>query len=109
MDKGSTIQELSRSLVSPRTREDLPITMEAIPTMEEVRITTVAPRMEMGMEQLAIRTALTQPHPPRRTKVTLLVSSVGRLDTTPPSVPKPRMEMATEVLERSPIPSPEVR
>ena len=83
MDKGSTIQELSRSLALLRTREDLPITMEAIPTMEEVRITIVAPRMEMGMEQVAIRTALTQPDPPRRTKVTLLVSSAGRLDTTP--------------------------
>ena len=66
MDRGSTTQELSRSLVSPRTREDLPITMEAIPTMEEVRITTVAPRMEMGMEQAAIRTALNQQRPPRR-------------------------------------------
>ena len=83
MDKGSTIQELSRSLVSPRTREDLPIAMEATLTMEEVRITIVALRMEMGMEQAAIRTALTQPHPPRRIKVTLLVSNAGRLDTTP--------------------------
>jgi hypothetical protein len=86
MDKGSTIQELSRSLVLPRTREDIHITMEAILTMEEVRITTVAPRMETGMEQAAIRTALTQPHPPRRIKVTLLVSSAGRLDTMPMSV-----------------------
>ena len=34
MDKESTILELSRSLVSPRTREDLSITMEATPTME---------------------------------------------------------------------------
>ena len=67
MDKGSTIQELSRSLVLPRTREYIPITMEAIPTMEEVRITTVAPRMETGMEQAAIRTTLTQQRPPRRT------------------------------------------
>ena len=66
MDKGSTIQELSRNLVSPRTREDIPITMEDINTMEEVRITTVAPKMETGMEQEVIRTALTQPHPPRR-------------------------------------------
>ena len=76
--------------------------MEAIPTMEEVRITTVAPRMEMGMKQAATRTALTQPHPPRRTKVTLLVSSAGRLDTMPMSVLKQRMEMATEALGRSP-------
>ena len=65
MDKESTILELSRSLVSPRTQEDLSITMEATPTMDEVPITTMAPRMETGMEQAAIRTALTQPHPPR--------------------------------------------
>ena len=102
MDKGSTIQELSGNLVLPRTREDIPITMEAIPTMEEVHITIVAPRMEMGMELEAVRTTLTQPHPPRRIKVTLLVSSAGRLDTTPPSVLKPRMEMAMEALGRSP-------
>ena len=102
MDKGSTIQELSRSLVLPRSREDTPITMEAIPTMEEVRITTVAPRMEMGMEQAATRTALTQPHPQRRTKVTLLVSSAERLDTMPMSVLKQIMEMAIEALGRSP-------
>ena len=57
--------------------------MEAITTMEELHITIVAPRMETGMEQAAIRTALTQPHPPRRIKVTLLVSSAGRLGTTP--------------------------
>ena len=67
MDKGSTIQELSRDLVLPQTREDtFTITMEAIIPMEEVRITRVAPRMETGMEQEVIRTALTQPHPPRR-------------------------------------------
>ena len=58
MDKGSRILELSRDPVSPRTREDLCITMEAL-TMEEVRIPTVDPRMETGMEQAAIRTALT--------------------------------------------------
>ena len=57
--QGSTILELSRSLVSPRTREDLPITMEGTLTMEEVPIITVAPGMETGMEQAAIRTALT--------------------------------------------------
>ena len=102
MDKGSTIQELSRSLVLPRTREDIPITMEAIPTMEEVRITTVAPRMEMGMEQATTRTALTQPHPSRRTKVTLLDTSAGRLDIMPMSVLKSRMEMEMEALGRSP-------
>ena len=100
--KESTILELSRSRVSPQTREDLPITMEATHTMEAVLTTTVAPRMETGMDQAAIRTALTQPHPPRRTKVTLLVSSAGRLDTMPMSVLKQRMEMAREALGRSP-------
>ena len=102
MDKGSTIQELSRSPVLPRTREDILITMKAIPTMEEVHITTVAPIMETGMEQEAIRTSLTQPHPSRRTKVTLLVSNAGRLDTMPMSVLNSRMEMAMEALGRSP-------
>ena len=49
-DKGSTILELSRSLVSPRTREDtFNITMEVTITTEEVRTTIVAPRMVMGM------------------------------------------------------------
>ena len=76
--------------------------MEATLTMEEVPIITMAPRMETGMEQAAIRTALTQPHPPRRIKVTLLVSSAGRLDTMPLSVLKQRMEMAMEALGRSP-------
>ena len=66
MDKGSAIQELSRSLVLPRTRDDTPITMEAIPTMEEVHITTVALRMEMGMEETTTRTVPTQQHPLRR-------------------------------------------
>ena len=48
MDKESTVQELTRSLVLPRTREDIPIiTMEVTITMEEVHITTVAPIMEM--------------------------------------------------------------
>ena len=39
------------------------------------------PKNGNGNEQAAIRTALTQPHPPRRIKVTLPVSSAGRLDT----------------------------
>ena len=86
MDKESTILELSRSLVSPRTLEDLSITMEATLTMEEVLIITMAPRMDMGREQAVIRTALTQPQPPRRIKVTLLVTSVVRLDITPTTV-----------------------
>ena len=55
MDKGSTIQELSRSLTLPRTREGLPITMEATVTMEEVPIIILAQGMGMGMEQAAIR------------------------------------------------------
>ena len=102
MDKGSTIQELSRSLVLPRTREVILITMEAIPTMEEVLIITMAPKMEMGMEQTRIRTAPIQPHSQRRTYVTLLVSSAGRLDTMPLSALKRRTEMAMEALGRSP-------
>ena len=57
--------------------------MEDIRAMEVVRITIAAPRMETGMEQAVTRTALTQPHPPRRIKVTLPVSSVGRLGTKP--------------------------
>ena len=102
MDKGSTILEPSRGLVLPRTQEDLfSITMEVTLTMEEVHITTVAPRMEMGMEQVAIRTALTQQRPPRRIKVTLLVSSAGRLDITPLNILKQRMVMAMEALGRS--------
>ena len=103
MDRGSRTLELSRSLVLPRTREDITIiTMEVILTMEEVRITIVAPRMEVGRELEAVRTALTQAHPPRRTKAMLLVSSAGRMDITPRSVLKQRMEMAMEALGRSP-------
>ena len=67
MDKGSIILELSSSLALPRTREDTPITMEATLTMEEVRITTMALRMEMGMEEVAARTVPNQQHPLRRT------------------------------------------
>ena len=56
MDKGSTTLELSRSLVLPRTREDIPIiTMEAILTMEGVHTTIVALRMGMGMEETTVR------------------------------------------------------
>ena len=83
--------------------------MEAILTMEGVLITTMAPRMGMGMEQAVIRTAPLQPHPPRRTKVTLLVSSAERLDTMPMSVLKQRMEMAMEAQGRSQTLSLEVR
>ena len=60
MDKESTVQELTRSLVLPRTREDtFTITMEAIIPMEGVRITIVAPRMGMGMEEATDRTVPT--------------------------------------------------
>ena len=56
MDKGSTIQELSRDLVLPRTREEtFTITMEATLIMEEVRTTIVAPRMEMVMGEATER------------------------------------------------------
>ena len=52
MDKGSTIQELSRDLVLPRTQEDtFTVTMEAIILMEEICITIVAPRMGMVMQE----------------------------------------------------------
>ena len=67
MDKGSRIQELCRDPLLPRTREDtFTITMEALIPMEEVRITIVAPRMGMGMEEVAARTVPTQQRPPRR-------------------------------------------
>ena len=67
MDKGSTIQELSRGPVLPRTQEDtFTITMEVTITMEGVRITIVAPRMGMVMEEATARTVATHQHPPRR-------------------------------------------
>ena len=60
MNRGSTTLLL-------QTREDIPIiTMDATLTMEEVHITIVAPRMEMGMEEAAARTIPTPLHPPRR-------------------------------------------
>ena len=67
MDRGGTLLELSRSPAIPRTWEDIPIiTMEATPTMEEFHTTTVALRMEMGMEEATVRVVPTQQHPPRR-------------------------------------------
>ena len=67
MDKGSIILELSRSLVLPRTQEDiLTTTMEVTLIMEEVRITIVAPRMGMEMVEAAARTVPTQQRLPRR-------------------------------------------
>ena len=64
MDKGSIILEPSRDPVSPRTRGDLCITMEATLTMEEVRTTIVDPRMVM--EEETDRTVPTQQRPPRK-------------------------------------------
>ena len=102
MDKGSTIQELSRGLILPQTREDtFTITMEAIIPMEGVSTTIAAPRMGMGMEEATDRTVPTQQCPPRRIQVTLLVSSARRLDTMQLIVLKPKMEMAMEELGRS--------
>ena len=66
MDKGSIILEPSRDLVTPRTREDLFITMEATLIMEEVRTIMVAPRTVMVMEEVADRTVPTRQHPPKR-------------------------------------------
>ena len=60
MDRGSIILELSKSLPLPLTPEVIPITMEATLTMDEVRITIVAPRM--GMEEAAARTVPTLQH-----------------------------------------------
>ena len=71
MDRGGTLQELSRSPAIPRTQEDITTTMEAI-TMEDTRTTDlvhttiVAPRMAMGMEEAAARTVPTQQHLLRR-------------------------------------------
>ena len=70
MDRGGTLLELSRSPAILRTQEDILTTMEAITmedirTMEQVRTTTVAPRMAMGMEEPAARTVPTLQHQPR--------------------------------------------
>ena len=68
INKGSTILELSRSLVLPRTREDIAIlTTEDIPTMEEVHIITVALRIGMGMEETTARIVPT--HQPQLRKI----------------------------------------
>ena len=67
MDKGSTILELRRSLILPRSREDrFSITMEVTITMEEVHTTIVAAGMGMVMEEATAKTVPTQQHPPRR-------------------------------------------
>ena len=57
MDKESTTLELSRSLVTLRTREDtITITMEDILILGVVDITTMAIGMAMGMEEATVRT-----------------------------------------------------
>ena len=61
MDKESTIQELSRSHVLPLDREDI----FSIPMEEVARTITMAPRMEMAMEEATARTAPT-PQPQTR-------------------------------------------
>ena len=66
MDKGSIILEPSRDPVTPRTREDLFITMEVTFIMEEFHTTIVAPRTVMVMEEVADRTVPTRQHPPRK-------------------------------------------
>ncbi len=70
MDMGSTLQEPSRGLVLPQTREDpFNITMEVTITMEEVLTTIVAPRMGMGMrmEETTVRIVPTHQPQPRET------------------------------------------
>ena len=63
MDKGSTIQELSRSHDLPLDREDI----FSIPMEEVARTITMAPRMVMGMEETMARIAPTHQPQPRRT------------------------------------------
>ena len=97
-----------------RTREDITttmevITMEDIRIMEQVRITTMAPRMAMGMEEAAARTIPTLQHQPRGICATLPISSAIRPDIMSLDVLKQRMEMAMKVLPRSPTPSPKDR
>ena len=63
MDKGSTIQELSRSHVLPLDREDIfSILME-----EVARTITMAPGMVMGMEEATARIVPTRQPQPRET------------------------------------------
>ena len=95
MDKGSTILELSRSLILPRTKEDI----FSIPMEEVARTITMAPGMEMGMEEAMARIAPTHQPQPRRTRAKSLALSVRRPDTMPMNVLKAKMAM--EVLGRS--------
>ena len=63
MDKGGTIEELSRSLVLRRTREDIPTTMEDI-IMEDIimegmgTIATTTTTPSQAMEAMATSTVL---------------------------------------------------
>ena len=65
MDNESKVQELTRSIVLPRTREDtFSITMEVTITMEGARTIIVAPRMAMETEEAMDRAVPThQPQP----------------------------------------------
>ena len=63
MDKGSKIQELSRSHVLPLDREDI----FSIPMEEGVRIIIMAPRTVMGMGEATVRTIPTHQPQPRET------------------------------------------
>ena len=70
MDRGGTLQELSRSTTIPRTQEAIPTTMEAITmedthTMKKVCTTIMAPGMALGMEEAATITVPTLQHQPR--------------------------------------------
>ena len=95
MDKEGIILEPSRSPDSLRIREDIPITMES-PT------TTMALRMEMGMDQVVTRAALPRPHPLRRISAISPISSEGRMDIMPRTALKLRMGMEMEAPGRSP-------
>ena len=71
--------------------------------LEEDRITIMVLRMEMGMELTTIKTAPTQPHPPKETQVKLLALSAGRQGTMPMIALKEGMETEMGALGRSPI------
>ena len=63
MDKESTVQELTRSLVLPRTREDtFTITMEATFIMEGMDTTTMFTSRALVMEEMAINNISILPH-----------------------------------------------
>ena len=97
MDKGSTIQELSRSHVLPLDREDI----FSIPMEEVARTIIMAPRMVIRMEEATARTVPTHQPRPRETRAKSLALSARRPDIMPMNVLNPRMEMAMEALGRS--------